>query len=521
MTKCRKELPQNMLDYFHNKPTKNSWLAYGCLILLLLFSAGLLWHLNQVQPQVGHEHLPRIGERDGHPLNLYESNGVFYYQIHSLFFTDSSPILAKRSISIISGLLLIVMVFVIGKHLSGARFGLCAAFILVANSEFIMLSIHHRFYIFSALMCAIATWLLIKSCQKQGTTWWVLYALAMVSCATSMVLSLAVFPIHILMTLWLVPREQRWPSLRKLAMIGFILLGTFIWMNYRDPQAMNRPGYTSLPYYKDCYEVWLHNGFDFVSIVVPTQNEFCHQLKELLLPLKATLTFTAVIILCQIPFTRAEDKCAKVSQACALGLLFTITSYWIFSVLYQNIINAQNTVWFISLFCLLIGYGISRYRLLRLSLLCSLFLATPVLFMPTYATSEGENEIYSSFFNTYVRNGDFTLLDVDANLIRPINFKHEDLLLVDKRSHRSYQIRKSTNYRNAEIARFLLIIAQEKWDKAPINHLWVYTPNNASSSRVIQCFLIPQSKDKWYILHRRPNNYNNRDLYMIKFINYK
>ena len=508
-----------MLDSSHNKPTKSSWLAYACLILFLLFSAGLIWHLNQVQPQVGHEHLPRIGERDGHPLNLYESNGVFYAQIHSLLFTGDSPILAKRSISIISGLLLIVMVFVIGKHLSGARLGLCAAFVLVTNSQFIMLSVHHRFYMFSTLMCAIATWLLIKSCRKQGITWWVLYALAMVGCATSMVLSLVMFPTHILMALWLVPRQQRWGTLSKLSIIGLILLGAFIWMNYRDPQAMNRPSYDTLPGYRDCYDIWKHNGFAFSSIDVPTQKEFCHQIEDMLLPLAGTLTLIAVIVLCQIPFTRANDSCAKVSQTCALGLLFTITSYWAFSTLYKNIVNTHNAVWFLPLFCLMIGYGISRYRILRLPLLCSLLIATPILFMPTFETSENENEIYSKFFDIYVRNGDFTLLDGNVNLVRPIHFHNDDLTLVDNWRHCSYQVRKSTNYSNAEIARYLLLISQEKWDKAPFNHLWVFTLNNVPSSRVIQCFFLPQAKNKWYILHRRPGYSSNRDLYMIKYIN--
>ncbi len=236
------------------KHLTSSWWYTLALVLILIITASTYWQLSSTQAIAEHEHVGTIIEKSRLVITTItywqlsyaqaipeqeqfhtimektrlESNGIVYLWLQRFLLEQfGRHKLVLRSLPMLSGLLTIIIVFYLGKALHDIRLGLAAAFLQASNIFCTGLACHDRFYACNELWVTAATFCLVKALQsvtaltppslppelerrphdhspgeKMSYAWWSLYALTMILCTTTMLLSVQVLLLHALLLLF-------------------------------------------------------------------------------------------------------------------------------------------------------------------------------------------------------------------------------------------------------------------------------------------------------------------------------
>jgi uncharacterized membrane protein len=113
-------------------------------------------------------------------LFQYEANqGLYYFLLH-LWANIGQSEFAVRSLSVIFALCSVVMIYIFGTRLFGARVGIIAALLITVNAFFIAYAQEARGYILALLLSTLSSYFFVKSVEKPNWKWWGAYVLASV-----------------------------------------------------------------------------------------------------------------------------------------------------------------------------------------------------------------------------------------------------------------------------------------------------------------------------------------------------
>ena len=371
------------------------------LLILFLFSAGLSAYLMCTQPHQGHEHVPGItGKFLKAGVEAVESNGLLYSYFMLFTIPDTSPDWLLRLPAAICSLLTLFFVYAAGRDIGGRALGLCCAFMLAVNTSFIALAVHHRFYSTGEMFCALATWALIRACQSHSRRWWALYGLAMCAAISSMVLSAVLLIVHA--PICLMYSSKRASACRRLLAVCLAVGAIFIWLNQRDPEALERVDYgnadTNLSFYT---EFWLHNGSDLEHF----QPEQAHELyNDAHFPIQRRGFACVIAVALLSAFLWRRERCGKFFLALILGFFLASAAFYLFSRFAHNISRSSNLAFMYPSFAMILGYAMWRCKIIRLAAL-GLVLYNPYAFWGTYAFANLNNDL-ERFVTEHMRPGD-------------------------------------------------------------------------------------------------------------------
>ena len=143
--------------------------------------------------------------------DILESNGIlvmlFYKLLWSKLFSGMS-LLGLRFPSILGNLGALVLIYLIGKEVSGRRVAILAAFLLATNTLQTSIAVHCRFFSHSTFFMLLSLWLLLRICRRPSWWLWALYAGAWIGALGTMVLNLLFVPGHIILYLACAPRGR-------------------------------------------------------------------------------------------------------------------------------------------------------------------------------------------------------------------------------------------------------------------------------------------------------------------------
>jgi 4-amino-4-deoxy-L-arabinose transferase-like glycosyltransferase len=161
-------------------------------------------------------------------LNQESLNMVLYHLVLRWWLYLAESDFAIRTLSVISGGVTVIAVFILGQRLFDARTGLIAATILAVHSFHIEFSQEARGYSLLGMLCSLSTCQFVRSIERPSWRNWAGYALFSVLAGYTHFFGPLVLLAHAGSLVFLSPRAVPWQkSLVSWAVIGLLLAPLF------------------------------------------------------------------------------------------------------------------------------------------------------------------------------------------------------------------------------------------------------------------------------------------------------
>ena len=400
------------------KPAKH--LTALLLGLIVIGCAALFAFLSFTQPISGHEHLGHMRacpswqaafDRYLQPINHFESNGFLYYLLSYLLWGESFStdyVHLARILPSVSAWGTIIIGYWLGKALADRATGLYTAFILGVNSYLWSIASYHHYYATNCLLVALSTLLLLYACRRGSVKLWCAYGASLIACTATMVLSVLIFPCHILLGIMCSSPSYRRAAVRN-TILAFcaaaITLGILI---IRDPEASQRFDYRNdrigISRIRDTADIWLGNGFTIDHVIAEGRIYFSRLYAKQLTNLQYC---TAIALLFLLAWPHRAHPQWPIKRANWLALLTPIclAMYFAVSVSIENVVYQNNDSWILPLFALSLGVAMRASQLIRWLLLTAIFMCVPLTSTATLGVIE-TNLGAMSFLRSHISAND-------------------------------------------------------------------------------------------------------------------
>ena len=318
-----------------------------------------------------------------------EANGMLYYALYKAFWLTDDEIFAHSELYIrfpiiLMAQLTLFLTYKVGNALArwaGTRkpWGLYGSFMLGVNCAFLAHSFHRRFYMLNTVMVLLATWLLLRACQKRTWASVALYALGVWGCISSMLLSSLLLVPHLVYYVGSASATRKRQALQQSLAVALASVSWFFLLSYWDVD-----GYSRFVYHQSdgCLGLILCLGYlgpDSVHPALPALDiQFSHGLSWDW-PVRAVVLLSAsalIALACHLLKNRRRFL-QPTAWLCPLILVWTALFYYLFSAYVKRIDICSNYCWAFPFFCLVFGQALSVNRYLRYLMLVAIIAAVP------------------------------------------------------------------------------------------------------------------------------------------------
>jgi uncharacterized membrane protein len=189
-----------------------------------------------------------------HVLSHYEANQGLYYFILHFWANIGQSEFAIRSLSVVFALCMVVMTYIVGKHLFGERVGIIAALLITVNTFFIAYAQEARAYMLALLLATISSYFFIKAIEKPGWKMWIAYILFSSLGVYAHIYMVLMLGAQFVSLVFMPRREIPWKSL-LISAVGIALL-TAPMANFILTRDIGQIGWMEKPQLWDMFRVF-------------------------------------------------------------------------------------------------------------------------------------------------------------------------------------------------------------------------------------------------------------------------